>query len=65
MIWCWRRGSNSHAGCVSLLGNVMAKLPAEYARMGKADNFDRLSLLLDSDPSGNMGNAQLSCSRRW
>jgi hypothetical protein len=38
---------------------------AEYARMGKADYFDNLSLLLDSDPPDNMGNAQLSCRRRW
>ena len=47
------------------LGNVMAKLPAAYARMGKADGFDKLSLLPDRDPPGNMGNAQLSYSRRW
>lgn len=28
---------------------------AEYARMGKADYFDKLSLRLDSDPTDNMG----------
>jgi len=52
--------------CRLRVGNVMAKLPAEIrSKWARRIMFDRLSLLLDSDPSGNMGNAQLSCSRSW
>jgi len=36
---------------LSLLANVMAKLRAENAGKGKADYFEKLSPLLDGDPS--------------
>jgi DNA-directed RNA polymerase specialized sigma24 family protein len=36
---------------LSLLGQVMAKLRVEFAGMGKAEYFDKLSPLLDGEPA--------------
>jgi DNA-directed RNA polymerase specialized sigma24 family protein len=38
---------------ISVLGQVMAKVRLEFAAMGKAEYFDRLSVLLANDPPAN------------
>ena len=41
----------ARAWAFSLLGQVMTKLRAEYAALGKVDYFDKLAQLLDGDPA--------------
>jgi RNA polymerase sigma-70 factor (ECF subfamily) len=42
-----------HRWALSLLQHVLAKLRAEYVAMGKADQFDRLSGLLNREPDAS------------